>query len=306
MHKDVDYLEVAEEVAEMLEEAGFEVVGKQDFETHAQYQLKKDGKLCGFMRFYQSGDGTTIDDSQVKEQYVDEVRNVLEGYVELPKEEESRAKDFQEYDVIGVDESGKGDFFGPLVVAAAYVPDQEATNELKHLGLADSKRISDDKVADLAKDVKRLCQYSIVKLPPKTYNDLYEDMGNLNDMLGWAHARSIEDLLEDGVVPEAAISDKFGREDFIEDKLMGKGRDIELFQEVRAEENIAVAAASVLARSEFLKKLGSLAVKWNVELPLGAGENVVAAGKSFIDEHGEEQLGEVAKLHFKTTEKVKS
>jgi ribonuclease HIII len=206
-------------------------------------------------------------------------------------------------DVIGIDESGKGDYFGPLVAAGVYVQAKEV-GALLQMGVRDSKRVSDGKALELDKRIRRTCVHEVVAIGPERYNSLYEKIKNLNRLLAWAHARVLENLLE-RVSCEYAMADKFGDERFIQNALMKKGRKISLEQRVRAEEEeIAVAAASIVARAEFLGRLQSLSAKIGVSLPKGAGPQVNEVARDIVRRLGAKSLEGVAKLHFKTTKKV--
>jgi ribonuclease HIII len=121
--------------------------------------------------------------------------------------------------------------------------------------------------------------------------------------LAWGHARTIENLLEQ-VSCDRVIADQFGDERFLHNALMAKGRSVRLIQKPRAEEEIAVAAASIVARAEFLRRLQELGNRYGVPLPKGASDAVITAGKVFVQKHGSDVLGQVAKLHFRTTERV--
>jgi ribonuclease HIII len=203
---------------------------------------------------------------------------------------------------IGIDESGKGDYFGPLVIAGVYVPkEQEA--DLKALGVRDSKTLSDAKATALAAQIRAQCQYSIVAIGPERYNALHSAMKNLNRMLAWGHARAIENLLEK-VDCHRVVADQFGDERFLNNALMAKGREVTLIQKPRAEEEVAVAAASILARAEFLRRLQELGTRYGITLPKGASDAVIQAAKQFVQKHGADTLGQVAKLHFRTTASV--
>ncbi len=140
---------------------------------------------------------------------------------------------------------------------------------------------------------------------PEKYNELYLKIGNLNRLLAWGHARAIENLLEK-VECQTVISDQFAKEELLERSLMEKGRSIKLIQQVRGESELPVAAASVLARAEFISILSRLSEKWSLDLPKGAGPQVDAAGKQYILKHGEEKLNQVAKLHFKNLQKIRA
>jgi ribonuclease HIII len=204
---------------------------------------------------------------------------------------------------IGIDESGKGDYFGPLVIAAVFV-DARTQGELKLMEVRDSKKISDGRVLELAPDIRSICPHSIIAIGPKKYNELYIKIKNLNRLLAWGHAKALENLLERGVTCERAISDQFGDERLILKALQEKGRRIVLEQRTKAESDLAVAAASVLARAEFLVRLKRLSDEVGTTLPKGASPAVELAAKMIIKKHGRERLDSVAKLHFKTTQAV--
>ncbi|RLI52571.1 MAG: hypothetical protein DRP09_17635, partial [Candidatus Thorarchaeota archaeon] len=135
---------------------------------------------------------------------------------------------------IGTDESGKGDYFGPMVVAGVWT-DESQKNKLENLGVRDSKQLSDKRCRELAGRIRELCRgrYHVVELSPAKYNTLYEDFKkegkNLNHLLAWGHARAIESLLEKRTC-SCAIADQFGDEHYILSKLMDKGKKVELVQ----------------------------------------------------------------------------
>ncbi len=207
---------------------------------------------------------------------------------------------------MGVDESGKGDFFGPLVIAAAYV-DAAIAKDLKAMNVRDSKTITTDKAAqDLAKKIRARLgdRFAVVSIGPAAYNRLYATMGSVNRILAWGHARAIENLLEK--VPDCprALSDQFGPEQQIQRALQQKGRKIKLEQRHKAESDVAVAAASILARSGFLTALDKLGEKIGAKLPKGASDKVKAVAGEIARKHGGAVFLEVAKCHFKTTDDV--
>jgi ribonuclease HIII len=208
---------------------------------------------------------------------------------------------------IGVDESGKGDFFGPMCVAGVYV-NEAVINAWKDAGVRDSKNISSDKkISDLAKLIKETpgCVTTVVPIGNEAYNRLYAKMKSVNTVLAWGHARVIENLMGQrhrmNPPPVRAISDQFASsKSVIEKALMSMGKELELVQRHKAEEDVAVAAASILARDEFVKRLASLGKEFGVDLPKGAGTNVDAVAKEFVGKQGPEVLAKVAKMHFRT------
>ncbi|MEN6560835.1 MAG: ribonuclease HIII [Acidobacteriota bacterium] len=204
---------------------------------------------------------------------------------------------------VGSDESGKGDFFGPLVIAAFFLPEGQ-DGVLRELGVKDSKRTSDARCREIAAELKRGYPFhSVVTVGPEKYNELWGKMHNLNRLLAWGHARAIENVLE-RVPAGKAITDQFGDERFVRNALLQKGREIELVQMPRAEEDLAVAAASILARAEFLARLGALSREAGIELPKGASDQVEAAAVKLVRAKGPDILARFAKTHFKTTVRV--
>jgi ribonuclease HIII len=208
---------------------------------------------------------------------------------------------------IGVDESGKGDFFGPMCVAGVYV-NETVLSSWKDAGVRDSKNISSDRrIAELADVIRKTpgCVTTVVPIGNEAYNRLYKTMNSVNKILAWGHARVIENLMGQlhrmNPPPVRAISDQFAAtKSTVQNALMKMGRSIELVQRHKAEEDLAVAAASILARNEFVSRLAALSKKFEIILPKGASAAVDQAAKDFIARHGAERLPEVAKMHFRT------
>jgi ribonuclease HIII len=205
---------------------------------------------------------------------------------------------------IGTDESGKGDYFGPLVIAGV-LADNSVAKELKSLGVKDSKDLTDNTIKVLANKIKKIkgSAYDVILISPEKYNELYGKMGNLNNLLGWAHAKVIENILKVKNAPEA-ISDKFGNEKYINNSLQEKGRELILHQVTKAEQYPAVAAASILARNAFNNWFYIIKKKKNVQLPKGASDNAEEVARDIKKKLGDDALRELVKLHFKTTKRL--
>ncbi|MCX8160133.1 MAG: ribonuclease HIII [Candidatus Saccharicenans sp.] len=203
---------------------------------------------------------------------------------------------------IGTDESGKGDFFGPLVVAGFFLPEGQE-EVLRELGVRDSKKLSDGRVLEIARSLRQGYKSSVVAIGPERYNALYRNLRNLNRLLAWGHARVIENILAE-VNCVIAITDQFGDERFVREALLKKGKNINLIQKTKAEDDPAVAAASILARAHFLYKLKDLSEEVGMELPKGASPLVEEAGLRLVKKYGPGILEKVAKTHFKTAEKI--
>lgn len=199
---------------------------------------------------------------------------------------------------IGSDESGKGDFFGPLVIAAVMV-DETNIEILKKAGIKDCKKVDDKNINKMTAIIKNNCPFSVITINPAKYNELYAKLKNLNLLLAWGHARAIENILEKKEC-DYALSDKFGDEKLIKNALLKRGKNIHLEQRCKAESDIAVAAASILARAHFLSGLAEISVKYGVEIPKGASDKVLQTAKLISSKYSKEELKNAVKMHFKT------
>ncbi len=213
---------------------------------------------------------------------------------------------------IGTDEAGKGDFFGPMVTAGVYV-DARTAQILRTLGVRDSKTVSDRALPGLAGNIRDVIpegSRAVLVLAPKRYNELYRQMRsegkNLNTMLAWTHTRVIEDLVKAGHKPRFILSDQFGDKRYIESRLLMDTRlsGIPVIQMHRAEADVGVAAASILARDRFLRWLDQAGKTLDLTLPKGASPKVIEVARSLVRRSGQDILKEYAKVSFKTIEKV--
>jgi ribonuclease HIII len=213
---------------------------------------------------------------------------------------------------IGTDEAGKGDFFGPLVTAGVYVDDRVA-KLLRALNVRDSKTVSDPELRVLAgniRDVVEEQKRAVIVLAPRRYNELYGQMRsegkNLNTLLAWTHTRVIEDLIRHGLQPKFILSDQFGDKRYIESRLLVDTRlsGVPVIQMHRAEADVAVAAASILARDAFLRWLEQAGKALGLTIPKGASPKVIETGRLLVARLGADGLKEYAKVSFKTMEKV--
>ncbi len=203
---------------------------------------------------------------------------------------------------IGIDESGKGDFFGPLCIAGVYA-DSAGIARLEALGVKDSKDLNDATILKLAKSIRTACDHHIVKINPLKYNELYEQFKNLNTLLAWGHATVIEHLVAKTNCRNVIV-DQFANERVVLTALKRKKLDLNLLQRHRAEEDLVVAAASILARETFLLGLELLSKEFSLKLPKGASKTTIEAGRTFVKKYGSQALCNVGKLHFKTTASI--
>ncbi len=282
------------EIRDVLQAAGFEFSAA----PYAFFRAKGEGLTA---TFYEKGklvlQGTDID--RWAERLTGE--GVPEGahQVAMRKHPEPAPECW-----IGIDEAGKGDYFGPLVVVAAAVKRHQVPL-LSELGATDSKKLSDKRVMALARELKAVCTYSQVVIGPERYNPLYAKIGNLNRLLGWGHATALEGALERESSATWALSDQFASDpNVILSQRKELGRTIRLSQWTKAESDPAVAVASIIARAEFLWQLRSLGNIAGQTLPKGAGGPVLAAAREIVAREGHSVLPRIAKLHFRTTEQL--
>ena len=200
---------------------------------------------------------------------------------------------------VGSDETGKGDFLGPLVVVAVRLEPGDAT-ALREAGVTDSKLLSDARARELGAALQARYATHVVRLDPEDYNAAHARTKNLNVMLANAHAQAIRAVAESG---DRVVVDRFGPEKRMQDELADLDCTLEQFP--RAESRVpAVAAASVVARCVFLEALDELSDEHAVRLAKGAGSPADRAAREFVRLHGREALGRVAKLHFKNAARV--
>lgn len=226
------------------------------------------------------------------------------GEARLGYEEVHSPEMFQPH--FGVDESGKGDFFGPLVIAGVFV-DRQSARQLLDLGVQDSKRIgSDARIHALARQIRQIARAAtdVVAIGPARYNELYKKFGNLNSLLGWGHARVIENLLARQPDCPRSLSDQFADVQVIANALLRHGQKIRIEQRPRAESDIAVAAASILAREAFINWLEQKGKELGVKLGRGASSEIKDTAADIVDKHGAQMLSQIAKVHFRTAHEV--
>lgn len=258
--------------------------------------------------FYQSGklviQGSCVDDvvqallKEFKIQNVNLNCNSVSNNEKNKKTSDKTTSNHNYSAYIGVDESGKGDFFGPLVIAGVCV-NEDNKQLFIDMGIKDSKKINDKTIKKMSLEIQKRSVWSTVMITPTKYNELYSKFKNLNKLLAWGHARVIENILNKYPC-EYALSDKFADESLIKNALMKNGKNIILEQRIKAESDIAVACASVLARNAFVEKIESLSSYYGINFPKGASKLTIEAGREFIKKYSKDELKNVAKIHFKT------
>ena len=209
----------------------------------------------------------------------------------------------------GSDESGKGDFFGSLVVAAVVV-DNTTADKLRAAGVKDCKLLTDKKILELEDIIKAsVVDYSVLELKPRVYNLRYEQVaaqgGKLNQLLGYGHVAALSRVLEKHEDCHSALIDQFTTSMVNIRVLKQRFPQCDVRQQPKAESNLAVAAASVLARAQFLHTMAALAAEAGVqELPKGGGAQATACARELAAKYGKEALRNYVKLHFANYQRV--
>src|SRR5881296_1431861 len=281
----------------LLEELGFEFSPKEYMLFFAQKN-----KLS--VAVYEKGPKVLVQGRDVEEFVQFELEPKILGEAKLGYEEVHSPEMFEPH--FGVDESGKGDFFGPLVIAGAYV-DRGIARKLLDTGVVDSKRIgSDGRIRALADAIRKesLGLADTVLIGPAKYNELYEKFGNLNKLLGWGHARVIENLLAKKPDCPRSLSDQFADARVVQQSLLRHGRKIDIEQRTKAESDIAVAAASILAREAFINWLERRGKELGLRLERGASANAKETAKKLVEMNGPGALRGLAKVHFRTAHEI--
>lgn len=287
-------LSLADKLREKLIEQGFSLSKPQ----YTLFSAKKKGVSC---TLYQSG--KLLVQGKEKEDFI---RYCLEPEIlqsfSYGYEEKLNPTNVDLTQRIGIDESGKGDFFGPLCIAGVCAGGEEI-DQLSKLGVKDSKSLNDKQIRRIAAGIRKNHTHHIVRINPAKYNTLYSQFKNLNSLLAWGHSTAIEQLVEETDCRKVVV-DQFASEWVVERALKRKQLEVELTQRHRAEEDLVVAAASILARAAFLDGLDRLEKQFDLKFPKGASRQVIETGCAFVLRFGSERLNEAGKLHFKTHQDI--
>ncbi|HEY2802261.1 MAG TPA: ribonuclease HIII [Chthoniobacterales bacterium] len=287
----------ADALRALLEETGFTFSPKPYTTFFAQKN-----KLSAAV--YEKGPKLLLQGKGIEDFVSFELEPKILGEARLGYEEVHSPEMFEPH--FGIDESGKGDFFGPLVIAGVY-SDRAIARTFLENGIQDSKRIgSDAKIRTLAKMIRETpgVAFEVILIGPEKYNQLYETFDNLNDLLGWGHARVIENLLAKRPECPRALSDKFADERVIKKSLFQHGKTITLEQRTKAESDLAVAAASILAREAFIDWLERSRKRFGISLGRGVSAPIKDAARKIVEQGGPEALRKFAKVHFRTAHEI--
>lgn len=288
----------------LLEDEGFIVDNYNDINYGIQFKITKN-KDTNTIRIYSSKKGVKLDLSMVKNQLLKySLYGLLTGEPPIEKTgmKYTMLSDDISNSIIGTDESGKGDYYGPLVIAGVYT-NNELYTELQTMGVMDSKKLDDESILELSKKIKEKCPYVILALDNELYNSLYSTCNNLNTLLAISHMDVIHELLKDDRCKDTrvALIDQFVNGKVLDAtaKEAGIDKQIKIEYKTNGESNIAVAAASIIARATFVEMCREMSDKFDISFPKGCYLRIHETYHEFIRRYGEERLNEVSKLHFK-------
>ncbi len=304
MHKEIQHY--LSHIIPLLEQRGIQISEQKEIAYGLQLKVQRADQRANINLYYSEKRGLSqVVGAPKGSGLKDELQMLLMG--EAPSSTDAGFHLW--YAWIGSDECGKGDYFGPLIVTAFFCT-REQLPELAKIGVQDSKKLSDSSICTVAKQVYTRFpgQQSSLILKPTKYNELiagFKQQGrNLNDLLAWTHHKVISDLLERDFSAEGVIIDQFSKAQKAKARLSPGNPDLQIIERTGAERDLAVAAASILSRYQFLEARAQLDRRFAMRLPLGAGPGVIKAGKEFVQKYGRERLAEVAKIHFKTTQSL--
>jgi ribonuclease HIII len=295
--------EIPPELRSLLDREGVEIAGNRAIDYGTQYDLTRDGETAK-LNVYRTGkisaggrasglrellEGWRASQTSVGGRWASTARvgrrPILDGTPRL-----------------GIDEAGKGDYFGPLVVAGVRITNAQTARKLLEIGTRDSKEIRASGISRISGEIMEAVgrnNVHVISLPPPEYEASRAAAGNVNRLLGELDATimgKLVDEVEVVVVDEFAGSTRSHLLPFVPE-------EVRLEVRPRAEDDAAVAAASIVARARQLQEIERLSERVGFGLPLGA-THVVEAGRRVVGELGEEGLAEVAKIHFATTRRV--
>lgn len=287
-----------------LHSAGYTFTDASPIAYGTKISLRTHDKTITVSLYFSAKKGfSVVIPPNVPNPHAERIRTILlastENVSDIAREEETRYQSW-----IGADEAGKGDYMGPLVTAAFLIT-SDMVQFVRGLGVRDSKQIKNEECRKIARKLFTSFQsrISLTALLPETYNRLYADFSaegkSLNGLLTWAHAKSIGNLLP--LNPDAVIIDRFASEFVIRRQIR---TTVPLIARPRAEDNVAVAAASILARAHYLHHLEQLSKSVGVDLVSGSGTTADDAARAIVRKHGRDALNRTVKLHFKNTQRA--
>ena len=299
----VSSTEVPAELRLLLDREGVEIAGSRTIDHGTQYDLAR-GDETAKLNVYYTGKISTGGKTSTLRALLEDWRasQTMAGGTQIPTARTGGRPILDGTPRLGIDEAGKGDYFGPLVVAGVRVTYAEIAKKLQEIGVRDSKEIKAPGIRRISGRILAAVGPSnvhVISLSPREYESRRNAAGNVNRLLGELDAEIMGELA--GEV-EIVVVDQFAEStrSYLEPSVP---EGVRLEVRPRAEDDASVAAASIVARARQLEEIERLSERVGFGLPLGA-THVVEAGRRVVRKFGEESLAEVAKTHFATTLRV--
>ncbi len=284
----------------LLKKNDFEIINKTEINYGLQFIVPFENTKS-VIRIFEGKKGVKLDLSQIKDSaflsILEKILTTIDINYDI-KTQEKTTNLKEPLELIGIDESGKGDYFGPLVSSACYT-DRKTALSWQKKGIIDSKRLNSDQINELAQEISQNSFFNIISISPKYYNQIYPKYNNINHLLADLHLKNLEQILTKIKKAEYVLIDQFAEKKLLISKLECKNININLLQRPKAENHPIVAAASILARHTFLTKFKELQDKYQYNFHLGANQIVKDQRQEFLKKYGKEKLAEVCKMHFK-------
>ncbi len=230
----------------------------------------------------------------------------LSGVTKDDKKEKEKLEKYYYASCVGSDEVGTGDYFGPIVVTASYLK-KEDIEKLEKLGVHDSKKLTDEKILKIAKELIKIVQYKSIILTNQEYNEKYSKETNMNKIKAIMHNKALASILTTiDEKPDYVIVDEFAKENRYYQYLDGVSNVVKgiTFITKAEDKNLAVASSSIISRYLFLKEMDKLSDTYHLPLPKGAGSNVDKIGEELVAKYGSDVLTKTAKRNFSNTQRI--
>lgn len=250
---------------------------------------------------------------QGKENLVNEVLDQALGSEKL-KDDDVSSIGLSEADlIVGCDEAGKGEFFGPLVLAACYIP-IEMRDEIVGLGVDDSKKLTDDKIITIVEKLQEKVLFELNIVNPGRLNQRWRKIKNISEIMAQEYAviiKKVSNEIGDFKKQGAIVVDRFTKissrmEKSLDEVGISMGGDgVKCVQIPNGERYLSVAVASVLARAKYLEVMNDYELEYERKFPRGYS-GVVEFSEKFIEDFGSEVFQSVAKTFFKTSDAVRN
>ena len=292
--------EYCDRIIKYLEENNYKITERKEIPYGMQFRVNSNGVKNSIRIFENKKKKLTLDLSQVKD---NELKIKCAEYDCGISENSNKNTDIMvSPPLIGSDEAGKGDYFGPLTVCAVYA-DEKMFSELRAAGIKDSKKLTDKKIDEFKDIIIEICPYyCVVEVKNRQFNDMHAKVNNINEILAHAHAACIKNLYQKTKC-ENVLIDKFANEYRMENEL--RELPLHITQRPKAEQNIAVAAASILARYTYMTRLKSMSEEYGIDFCAGAGTQADICANKFAEIYGKDKLYDICKISYKNTQRVK-